>query len=52
MRERVNQILERELAEAIKVIESHREKLDSLTGALLDKNHLTEQDMGKILGEK
>lgn len=52
MRERVNQILERELAEAIKVIESHREKLDSLTGALLDKNHLTDQDMGKILGEK
>jgi len=52
MRERVNEILQKELEEAVKIIESNRQKLDDLTEALLDKNHLTDKEMGKILEEK
>ena len=49
MRERVNEILSRELAAAIASVEENRATVDALVGALLERNHLKGDEIAAIL---
>lgn len=52
VRNAVNSILNEQMAIAIKLISDNREKLDSLVDALMNKNHLTRDEIQKaIYGE-
>lgn len=48
LRERVNDILDRELEAAIKEIKDNKDKLDKLVKVLMDKNRVTGDELKKI----
>ena len=49
VRERVNSILKAEMANAVKAISANRAAVDALVQALMDKNHLKENEIDEIL---
>ena len=52
IRKRVNEILSRELKEAIRLIEANRQKFDELVSALMAEKRLSCGKIEKILGDK
>ena len=51
LRARVNDLLSRELAIAKATVEKHRDKMDALVSALLEKNRLKGDEIAAILGK-
>lgn len=49
--ERMNELLERELTEAVEQLSAHRQALDRLSAALLRKNKLTGEEIDALLRE-
>jgi cell division protease FtsH len=49
--ERISEITNREMTETINIIEKSKDKINSLVTALLEKNHLTGEDINAILDE-
>jgi len=43
-------IIKKQLKEAREILEEHRETLDNLVEALLERNRLTEEELEEILG--
>ena len=48
VRDKVNGILEDELAVAIKIIEANKKAIDAMVDALMEKNHLKENEIDEI----
>ncbi len=49
VRERVNRLLDDALAEAVRTVEQNRSAIDALVNALMEKNHLKENEIDDIL---
>lgn len=51
VRERVNAMLDQELAEAIHIIKGNQLAIDTIVNALMEKNHLKENEIDEIFSE-
>ena len=52
VRSAVNRILNKEMENAIRLISENTDKIDRLVEALIQKNHLAEQEIDALLREK
>ena len=52
IRSAVNKILVTEMNNAIEIIKSNKKTVDKLSDALVNKNHLSEKEINKILKKK
>ena len=50
IRDRVNSMLDEELDAAIKIIETNKQAIDAMVDALMEKNHLKENEIDDIFG--
>ena len=51
LRDKVNEMLKEELAAAIKIIEANKAAIDAMVNALIDKNHLKENEIDDIFSK-
>ena len=51
IRSKVNKILESELDSAIGIIEANKKAIDAIVGALMEKNHLKENEIDEIFSQ-